>query len=140
ALHVEDDPDGAEVPVEALPVEPVSDEVLVAYLESPILDGHVGEPTTALVEQCGRGDAGRPPVGDHPAEGGQGETGVDDVLDDYDVAIEEWGRGVERQPDPASLAEPVEPEKVDLGVHRDAADEIGPERDRAVEDHQEERV
>ena len=99
-LRLEDAND-AQVPVELAVVEAVADDELVRDREADVVDRDLDEPPGRLVEQ--RADAQRArvlaaQVADQVVEG---EAGVDDVLDDEDVASVDARREVLEDPDQA---------------------------------------
>src|SRR6202012_5567838 len=67
-------------------VEPVSDHEVIAYVEAGVGDVDVPGPgRSGLAQQGATPDRGRPARLQVPDQPGQGEAGVDDVLDDQHV-------------------------------------------------------
>src|SRR5829696_3302248 len=80
-LQVVDGQQLAAPPLALVQVEAVADQEHVGDLEAHIRQGDVDDPPGPLVQQGADPQAGRAAGGQHPEQVGQGQPGVDDVLD-----------------------------------------------------------
>ena len=96
--------------------------------------------TRRLVDQGRGGQAGHPARLEQPAERGEREAGVDDVLHHDDMPPLERDLGVHGDPHPPLAAEPGQRQEVHLGGHRDVADEVGGEDHGALQHTDQHRV
>src|ERR1043166_9397616 len=79
------------IPVLLSVVEAVADDEVILDREADVLDGHVDLPARRLAQQTRRAQRFRIARAENLVGGGERQTGVDDVVDDNDVA------SVERQ-------------------------------------------
>jgi hypothetical protein len=90
---------GAPALVEA---ESIAGEELIGNREADVVERHVvNEPTVRAVEERDRRKARRVPQRERPGEEVQRQAGVDDVLDDEYVPVDDRGVEVLEQLDPA---------------------------------------
>jgi hypothetical protein len=96
--------DIGEVPPALVEVEPVADEEFVGNREADVAHGEILDETpVGAVEQRGRRERARVPQEQRLAQVVQREAGVDDVLDDQDVAAVDTGVEILQQPDSRRL-------------------------------------
>jgi hypothetical protein len=114
-----------EIPVPFPEVEPVSHEQLVRNGESDVADGEIlDEPPVRPVEQRDGRERRRVAEAESLAEVVEGQAGVDDVLDDQDVAAGDLLVEVFQEADPGVAA------GVGIGTVRGELDEVEGVRDR----------
>src|SRR5262245_28123291 len=132
------DADVRKVPVALREVEPVTDDEPIWDLEADVTDGNVDLPPRRLRQERAdleRGGTPRPEVAHQVRER---KPGVDDVLDDEDVAVLERDVEVLENADDArrvtrrSVA--GDGHEVDLARNSQLAHQVGHEEDRALED------
>ena len=121
-----------------LVVDPVSDDEAVGYGEPQVVDGDGHLPPGRLVEEGADPDlAGTSPF-DHSPEEVEGETRVDDVVDEDDGPAGHRDVHVHQQNDLSrrfrSLAVAGGPHEVDLRGDRHGANEVGEKDERSLED------
>src|SRR5207249_684776 len=129
--------DVGQVAVEAVVVEAVPDHEDVRDREPDVVEGDLRLATTGLVEKDARAQALRTARLERTFQRGQGEAGVDDVVDDEHVAARDVDAEVGDDPHRARGAgsRPVarRAEKIDGEIDRQPAHEVGDERHRALE-------
>src|SRR4051794_8649719 len=125
-------------------VEPVADGEPVRDLEADVADGQVDAPALGLGEQRAdleRGRVAGPQVAQQVVEG---EPGVDDVLDEEDVAALDRGVGVLEDPTDTrgigGRAIARDRHEVDLARDRQLPHQVGHEQHRALEDADHQQV
>ena len=131
---------GAPALVEA---EPVPGEELVRDGEPDVAERHVvHEPPVGTVEERHRREARGAPQRERARQEVQGQAGVDDVLDDEDVAADDRRVEVLQQPDGAGAPARVggELEEVDAVRDRQGAGEVGEEDGARLERRDEQRL
>jgi hypothetical protein len=136
-----------QVPVALADVEAVADEELVGHREADVADGQVvDEAPVRPVEQGGDGERGRPAEPERLPEVVQRQAGVDDVLDEQDMAVRDLGVQVLEQADPGMAAEarirPVarELDEIERVGDRDRPREVGEEDDARLQRRDEQRL
>src|SRR6187399_2301008 len=82
-------PDIGQVPVPSLVVQPVTHHKAIVDFETDVIDGDGCFPPRRLAEQTRRAKASRVARAQNVLQVGEGESGVDDVFDDEDVAAVE---------------------------------------------------
>ena len=131
---------GAPALVEA---EPVPGEELVRNRKPDVAEWHVvHEPPVGTVEERHRREARRAPQRERASQEVQGQAGVDDVLDDEDVAADDGRVEVLQQPDGAGAPTRVggELEEVDAVRDRQRSREIGEEDGARLERRDQQRL
>ena len=128
-------------------VEAVADEELVRDDEADVPDRQVGdEAAIGPVEQRHDGERARPAQRERLAEESKRQAGVDDVLDDEDVAPFDVGVEVLEEADSGRAARlavgavPGELDEVERMQDRDRAREVGDEDERRLERGDEQRL
>jgi 5-methylthioadenosine/S-adenosylhomocysteine deaminase len=125
-------------------VEPVPDDEVVVDGEADVLDLHVHLATGRLAEEARRAQHPRIARTQNILEVGEGQTGVDNVLDDEDVLAVERGVEVFREPDFAGTRSAFRVARDRHEIHRDAAfhvpDQVRHEDEGALEDGDEVKV
>ena len=136
-----------QVPVALLQVEPVADEELVRHGEADVADGQVlDEAAIRTVEERHGGERGGIAERQRLAEVVERQAGVDDVLDDQDVAAGDLRVEILEQAD-ARMAALVgagrvarELDEVEAVVDPDRARQVGDEDDARLERRDEQRL
>jgi hypothetical protein len=128
-----------EVPVALAEVEAVADEELVRDREADVTDGKVlDEPPVRPVEEGRRGERAGTPEAQRPDQIVQREAGVDDVVDEQDVAPDDVAVEILEQAD-AALAARIgaavagELDEVDPVDDRGGPREVGEEDEARLE-------
>jgi hypothetical protein len=136
-----------QVPVPLPDVEAVADEELVGDGEAHVAHREIlDEAAIRAVEERDGGEGAGRAERECLAEVVQGEAGVDDVLDEQDVAVRDLGVQVLEEPDPRvaarvrvrSVARKLE--EVDRVGDRDRAREVGEEDEARLQRGDEERL
>ena len=86
-LLIVDDRDVGEIPVLLAEVEPIADHELVLDREADVIDLHLDLPSRRFAEQTGGAQRSRRARPQDVLQVGERQTGIDDVLDDDDVAV-----------------------------------------------------
>jgi len=123
--------------------EPITGEELVRDGEPDVVERHVvHQPPVGTVEERHRREAGGAPERERARQEVQGQAGVDDVLDDEDVAADDRRVEVLQQPDRAGTPAGVgsELEEVDAVRDRQGAGEVGEEDGARLERRDEQRL
>lgn len=124
-------------------VEAVADDELVGDGEASEAGADIADAAIGFVEQASELDAGGAALGEVVGDGPEGAAGVDDVLDYEDMAAGEIGVDIFAEVEFASgAALAVAGDGDEFHFHREveAANEVGVEHDRALEDSDHERV
>jgi hypothetical protein len=136
-----------QVPVALLEIEAVSNEELVGHREADVADGHVLDQAAvrAVEERHGR-QRGGIAEGKRLAEVVERQTGVDDVLDDQDVAARDLRVEILEEAD-AAMAALIgagriagELDEIQAVVDPDRAGQVGDEDDARLEGRDEQRL
>src|SRR4029079_6981550 len=121
--------------------EAVTDDELVLDREADVIDLHVHLPTRRLAEETRRTDALRGARPQNVLQVAQREPGVDDVLDDDDVASFEAAVQILQDPHLAGRPGPLPVARYRHEVHRHmrshGPDEIGHEHEATLQDRYE---
>src|SRR5215217_1539614 len=120
----------APAPLALVQVKAVPDQEHVGDLEANIGQGDVNDPPGPLVQQGTDPQAGRPAGGQHPEQVGEGQPGVDDVLDHQHVGPGQVQVEVLLDPDHPGVLGGVEPRdghEVGPAGHRRRPDQVGQE-------------
>src|SRR5262245_50970156 len=129
--------DVGQVAVKPVVVEAVADNEHVGNRESHVIDGDVYLTPAALVEKHARPHASGPARLEHPLQRVERQTRVDDVVDNEDLTVGDVDREVEDEAHRArggrGRAIAGGAHEVEGGVEREVTHEIGDERDRALE-------
>jgi hypothetical protein len=136
-----------QVPVPLGDVEAVPDEELVGYGEADVADRQIlDQAPVGPVEQGDRRQRRRLAEGERPAEVVERQAGIDDVLDDQDVAVRDLAIEVLEQAD-ACVAAGVgvravarQLDEVERVQDRDRAREVGEEDEARLQWSDEERL
>jgi hypothetical protein len=123
--------------------EPVPGEELVGNGEADMVERHVVyEPPVGTIEERHRREARGASQRQRPCQEVEGQTGVDDVLDDEDVPTDDRRVEVLQQPDRAGVPARVrgELEEVDTVRDRQRAGEVGKEDGAGLEWRDEQRL
>ena len=123
--------------------EPVPGEELVRDGEPDVVEGHVvHEPPVGAVEESDRRETRRAPERERARQEVQGQPGIDDVLDDEDVAADDRRVEVLQQPDRAGTPAGVggKLEEVDAVRDRQGTGEVGEEDGARLERCDEQRL
>ena len=130
-----------QVAVALVEVEPVADEELVRHDEADVPHRQVGDeaPVRAVEERCDRERPRRAQL-EQAAQVVQRQAGVDDVLDEQDVAVADVEGQVLEEADPRAAGVRRELDEVDRVRRADGARQIGEEDGARLQEPDEKQV